>query len=142
LRALFDINVLIALFDPAHVNHDAAHHWLDTKQEHGWATCPLTQNGCVRILSQPRYPNAVSTSDALRRLRDATSHTDHEFWPDAVSIIDTTVFRADYLLAPRQLTDIYLLGLAVRRGGRLVTFDRSISSEAVVDAQPEHLVVL
>ena len=142
MRALFDVNVLIALFDPAHVNHDTSHRWLEVHAASGWATCPLTQNGCVRILSQPKYPNAVTTFDAVQRLKRATSQSTHEFWPDSISIADAGLVRADHLLGPRQLTDIYLLALAVRHGGRLVTFDRAIVTDAVVDAEPKHLVVL
>ena len=68
MRALFDVNVLIARFDPAHVHHERAHRWWKLNKTSGWASCPLTENGFVRILSQPKYPNTIPTRDALRRL--------------------------------------------------------------------------
>ena len=142
MRALFDVNVLIALFDPAHVHHAAAHQWLEANRESGWATSPLTQNGCVRILSQPKYPHAITVSDAISRLRRATEHENHQFWPDGLSILDSDRFDCSGILSSRRLTDIYLLGLAVQNGGRLVTFDRAISRSTVVGADAGRLVVL
>lgn len=142
MRALFDVNVLIALFDPAHVHHEHAHAWLNEHRKSGWATCPITQNGCVRILSQPKYPNAISTMESIRRLDRATSQPEHSFWRDDLSITDSQHFDADHILGPRQLTDLYLLALAVKNEGRLVTFDRAIPLAAVTNAARDHLMVL
>ncbi|MGI9303023.1 MAG: TA system VapC family ribonuclease toxin [Gammaproteobacteria bacterium] len=142
MRALFDVNVLIALFDPAHVHHERAHQWLEVSKESGWATCPVTQNGCVRILSQPRYPNAISVPEAIGRLGDATSQPQHEFWHDDVSIVDAGLFSADRILSARQLTDLYLLALAIAHQGRLITFDKGIPLIAVTGARTAHLVIL
>jgi len=142
MRALFDVNVLIALFDPAHVHHHMAHAWIETHREAGWATCPITQNGCVRILAQPKYPNSIPVTDAIRRLGSAISQPEHAFWNDDLSIVDVLHFNADRILSSRQITDLYLLALAVQNGGRLITFDKAIPLTAVPNARGDHLLVL
>lgn len=138
--ALLDTNVLIALFDSAHVHHARAHDWLAKERKSGWATCPITQNGCIRVLSQPRYPGYLPVGEIARRLRDATMAADHAFWPDSVSVCDPERFRPSSILTPKALTDLYLLGLAVANDGRLVTFDQSIGRAAVAGAEARHLV--
>lgn len=142
MRALLDINVLIALLDGGHQNHGAARAWLLGNAKHGWASCPITQNGCVRILSQPAYPNVIPTSVALGKLTRACAGPQHEFWPDAVSLVDDAVVRPDRVHGPRQLTDLYLLALAVHRDGRFVTLDGAIATNAVRRAGAKHLVVI
>jgi toxin-antitoxin system PIN domain toxin len=142
VRALFDINVLIALFDPAHVHHERAHAWWRRNKASGWASCPLTENGFVRILSQPKYPNTVSVQDALRRLERSIKRGGHAFWADELSLIDSTVFHREQVMGPKRITDLYLLALAVRNAGRLVTFDRGIPISAVEGARPKHRVAL
>lgn len=141
MRALLDINVLIAALDAAHVQHATARGWLEQRVG-GWASCPLTQNGCVRILSQPTYPSPVPAGEVVARLRKATAHASHEFWPDDVSLLDARKVDSTRLLGPRQVTDVYLLALAVEHGGRFVTFDRRVPLAAVRGAGPEHLVAL
>ncbi len=140
--ALLDINVLIALFDAAQVHHKAAHSWLTRNRLRGWATCPLTQNGCVRVMSQPQYPGYLSVPEILRRLKAAVAVKEHAFWPDSISLCDSDRFASDQILTPKTLTDLYLLGLARENGGRLVTFDRGIPLAAVTGAHGRHLVVL
>ena len=142
MRILFDVNVLIALFDPGHVHHDRAHAWWRRNRASGWASCPLTQNGFVRVLSQPGYPNSVSTPEAMRILGKAARQRGHAFWPDDFSITERDRFRSERILGPKQVTDLYLLSLAVQRDGRLATFDRAIPLSAVVGAEQEHLAVL
>jgi toxin-antitoxin system PIN domain toxin len=139
--ALLDVNFLIALFDPDHVHHEAAHAWFSSERGSGWATCPLTENGVVRILSNPAYsPSAERPAEIAARLAAFRASGDHAFWPDDVSICDAKLFRLG--IGHRQLTDAYLLALAVRRSGRLATFDRSIPTKAVHGARSEHLVVV
>ena len=140
--ALLDTNVLIALFDSAHVHHVRAHDWLSRDRSSGWATCPITENGCVRVLSQPRYPGFLPVAEIARRLRDATRASDHVFWADSISVCDPKRFQHGRILTPKALTDLYLLGLAIENEGRLVTFDAAISRVAVAHAEPRHLVVL
>ncbi len=142
LRALLDVNVLIALLDAAHQHHRLAWDWLDANIEFGWASCPLTQNGYLRIVSQPGYPNPGTVREAALRLAAAAGTAHHEFWTDDLSLLDDRHFDGDRLLGPRHLTDHYLLGLAVARHGRLVSFDRGILLGAVRNARPEHLVLL
>ena len=139
---LLDANVLIALFDAAHVHHAVAQRWLASHRSQGWATCPITQNACLRIFSHAAYPGRLSVADISRRLRLAVSAPDHHFWPDTLSLADPTRFIHRHLLTPRHLTDVYLLALAVKNRGRLVTFDRSIPAAAVAGADREHLVIL
>ncbi len=141
-RALLDVNVLIALFDELHQDHDLAVSWLHENIAHGWASCPMTQNGFVRILTQPRYPRPLSASDAIQRLSEATSTRWHAFWPDDVSLLDSTRFHRSKIHGPHQITDLYLLSLAANHQGRFVTFDRSITLNAVSKATKDHLVVL
>lgn len=141
-RSLLDVNVLLALLDPDHVDHSTAREWLSAEIGHGWASCALTQNGFVRILSQPRYPSPVAPSEAARRLRLATSTEHHEYWPCSLSFLDAGRIDSEHVHGPRQVTDVYLLALAVEHGGRFVTFDRSIPLSAARHAGPEHLLVL
>jgi toxin-antitoxin system PIN domain toxin len=144
MRALLDINLLIALFDADHTFHDRAHGWYRKNRIHGWASCPLTENGVVRILSNPNYrPNApLMPEEVISRLQDFSDRSDHFFWPDSISIRDGDRIDRSILLGPRQLTDVYLLALAVTNGGRLVTFDENIPANAVRGAGPDHLCVV
>lgn len=141
-RALLDINVLLALFDSDHVDHNRARDWLGAEIGHGWASCAITQNGFVRILSQPHYPGPVSPAEALGRLSAATQTEHHEYWPCSVSLTDEAVVERTHLHGPRQITDAYLLALASTNDGRFVTFDHSIPLTVVKGARQENLVVL
>lgn len=139
--ALLDVNLLVALFDPNHVHHERAHAWFGDRRSSGWATCPLTENGVVRILSNPAYsPAAERAAEIARRLASFRASGHHVFWPDDVSVCDTGVFRLT--VGHRQLTDVYLLGLALAHGGFLATFDRSIPLKAVRGARPDDLFVV
>lgn len=142
MRALLDVNVLIALLDADHAHHAAATSWLDKNLKAGWASCPITQNGCVRILSQPGYPAPMPAAQVAARLAEAAATAHHAFWPDDVSLLDASVFDHSRLLGPRQVTDAYLLALAVAHKGRFVTFDRSVALAVVTGAEKKHLHVL
>jgi toxin-antitoxin system PIN domain toxin len=142
LRSLLDVNVLVALLDASHVHHRAASDWLAAQVRFGWASCPLTQNGCLRILSLPAYPNPQPTAAVAQRLGQAVADASHAFWPDAFSLLDGGRIQWDRVLSSRHITDAYLLALAAANGGRLVTFDRGISVEAVRGATKRHLVTL
>lgn len=133
--ALLDVNVLVALFDAAHLHHEAAHRWLASQGRRPWASCPLTINGCIRVLSHPSYPTVRATAaDVVAHLRVLCAKPTHEFWPDDVSLLDESRCRVSRLTRSAQVTDVYLLSLAVSRRGRLVTFDRTIPLEAVPGA--------
>lgn len=141
-RALLDINVLLALLDSDHVDHQRARDWINTEIKSGWASCAITQNGFVRVISQPRYPSPVSPSQAMDRLARATSTEHHEFWPCTVSVLDTRVIDRSRVHGPKQVTDAYLLALAAANNGRFVTFDQSVALSAVRSAHTDNLAVL
>ena len=142
MRALLDVNVLIALLDASHISHREATAWFAAHAANGWASCPITQNGCVRIMASPGYPNARPVAQVAGRLREATQHASHQFWPEDFSVLDAESVECTRIHGARQLTDAYLLALAVRHGGRLVTFDRHVPLTAVPRATAKHLVVL
>ena len=142
MRALLDVNVLIALHDANHVHHAAASQWLKAHIEHGWASCALTQNGCLRIMAQASYSNPQPLPVLVRMLQRSTRSTAHEFWSDGPSVLDAGRFEHGHIHSPRQLTDLYLLALAVAHEGRFVTFDRRIPLSAVQGAATRHLVVI
>ena len=141
--ALLDVNVLVALFDPDHVHHEASHDWFRQNRREGWATCPMTENGLVRILSNPAYTTAPESLGSIAgRLVAFCASGNHIFWPDEISLLDGRRIRLESRLSHRNLTDVYLLALARHRGGRLATFDRSIPPAAVVGAELSHLEVI
>jgi toxin-antitoxin system PIN domain toxin len=142
MRVLFDVNALIALVDEGHVSHWTVHEWWAQNNAHGWATCPLTENGLARIMSQPGYKNRITTTFAIDLLSQQVSEGDHAFWPDDISLIDGDWFNADAILGPNQIADAYLLALAVKNDGRLVTLDRNIPLRAVRHGEARHLVML
>jgi len=127
---LLDVNVLLALFDPTHIHFDAAHHWFVTSGEKGWATCPTTENGFIRIAGNPGYPQGSGdTSDVIVRLANFCDREEHHFWSASVSLRD--ILRPGAVITHRQVTDVFLLGLAAHHGGKLATFDRRISTSVV-----------
>jgi uncharacterized protein len=141
--ALLDVNVLIALFDPAHVYHEAAHTWFEVSRKYRWATCPLTENAFVRVLSNPAYPGQATTvEDAVSRLRTFCSEREHVFWPDSVSIRERGRLRWNHVQGHRQLTDVYLLALALSNQGRLATFGSTISLRAIEGAKEQNLELI
>lgn len=142
MRALLDVNVLVALLDAAHVHHRRASTWLARNLGAGWASCPLTQNGCLRILSSPAYPSPLPLAQVVERLAAAAADDSHAFWPDAISLLDARRIGWRHVLSGRQLTDAYLLALAVAQRGCFVTFDRGVSLAAVAGARPDHVVLL
>lgn len=140
---LLDVNLLVALFDPDHVHHEVAHDWFADHRANGWATCPVTENGFVRVLTATRNDAGPTRAPELvERLRQFCTAELHIFWPASVSLRDDTIVRPSFVRGYRQLTDVYLLGLAVGMGGCLATFDRTIPLGAVVDATREHLQVV
>ena len=143
MRALFDVNVLIALLDKNHDKHTTVSNWLGSHIQQGWASCPLTQNGCVRILSQPKYPNSLGIADAVERLRSAVSTPYHRFFADDISLLDDAVMDSGSLSGPKQITDTYLIALAVEHSARFVTLDnKQLPLATVKKASEESLVVI
>jgi toxin-antitoxin system PIN domain toxin len=144
MRALLDANVVIALLDPNHALHDKAHKWWSANQASGWASCSITENGAVRILSNPNYRKQKRSSPAhiIGLLTSFASQTSHEFWNENISLRDEKIFSREEILSSGRITDIYLLALATKHEGKLVTFDQNISLKAVRTAKPQNLTVL
>ena len=141
--ALLDVNLLVALFEPDHPHHEVAHDWFADHHANGWATCPLTENGFVRILANPRYGAVINRpGDLVNHLAALYRSKHHVFWPDSVSLSDEQLFQASVIRGYRQVTDIYLLGLAKKKGGHLATFDSNIPLGAVIGATKSHLSVI
>lgn len=139
---LLDVNVLIALIDPAHVAHDDAHVWFSSKGNASWASCPITENGVVRILGNAKYPNSPGSpavvAGIVEQLRALPGHS---FWAEDFSLVGSDAIDASRILTSAQVTDTYLLALAKVRGGQLATFDRRLSVNAVKDGKATlHLI--
>ena len=140
---LLDVNVLVALMWPAHEAHATAQAWFRRIPGRKWATCPLTQAGFVRIVSNPAFSSqAVSPRQAIDVLSANAGHSGHVFWPDALSVPEALGVFGPKLTGHRQITDAYLLGLAVHKKGLLVTFDRAILTLAVRDMVSNNSVEL
>ena len=128
---LLDINILLALLDPMHVFHDTAHRWFHAEGRTQWSTCPFTENGVVRIASQPSYGNSPGAAPVVAKaLCRLCSRPGHQFWQEDFSLLDETLFVCEKLVG-KHISDSYLLALAVRRGGKLATFDRRLVTDAV-----------
>jgi toxin-antitoxin system PIN domain toxin len=143
MRTLLDVNVLIALLDDAHVFSRRANEWLDAEPR-CIATCPIVENGVVRVLSAPAYSATyrVTPGQVAEGLRAITEAVDHAFWPDDVSVLDEQAIDFTRLHGHRQITDAYLLALAVRHSGALATFDAAVPLSAVRGAAKRHLLAL
>lgn len=127
---LLDVNLLLALSDPMHIHHESVHRWFAEKGQQSWATCPLTENGFIRVASHPNYPNrpgdVTAVLDIFRQLCEAPGH---HFWPEGISILQ--ILESDAIITHAQITDVYLLGLAVHKKGKLATLDQRIPADAV-----------
>jgi toxin-antitoxin system PIN domain toxin len=141
MRALLDVNLIISLFDPDHAFHQRAHEWWAKNMKRGWASCPLTENAVVRIMSNPNYSKETrfTPGDMILRLQTFAGQTDHEFWPDAISLRDGKLFVSERIHSSQQLTDLYLLALATKHHGRLVTFGQGIPLSAIRNASAANL---
>jgi len=126
---LLDVNLLLALSDPMHIHHEAAHRWFAEKGHQSWATCPITENGFIRIASHPNYPNRPGDVPAVYAiLRQLCEAPGHKFWTEDISIIE--ILEHNAIITHSQTTDIYLAGLAVHRESKLATLDQRIPVHA------------
>lgn len=140
---LLDVNVLVALAWPAHVHHEQAHRWFARSRDAGWATCPATQAGFVRVVSNPRFsPDARTPREAVAHLAMIVALPGHVFWADDTSLLGSRFFAADRLFGYRQVTDAHLLAIALRQGGGLITLDRGIRSVIPAGFPPETVSVI
>jgi len=135
-RYLLDVNVLIALVDPAHVQHDEAHEWFGRTGRRSFATCPITENGLLRIVGHPKYPNSPgppsTVASALAAIRALPGHV---FWPDSISLADSSFVDASLLSSHSRVTDGYLLALARANNGLLATMDHKLATEVVPEGK-------
>lgn len=133
---LLDVNVLIALVDPAHVQHDQAHEWFARTGKNAFANCPITENGLLRIVGHPKYPNSPGEPSAVvQSLVAIRSLPGHRFWEDKISMAGAEHIDATRLSDHSQVTDTYLLALARANGGRLASMDRKLVVDAVLDGR-------
>jgi hypothetical protein len=129
MQSLLDTNILIALIWPEHPFHSTAQNWFHKNSRHGWATCPITQSGFVRVVSNTAFSShALSVPDAITALGKNLQHPAHEFWPDELTVAQSAAILQKPLHGHRQLTDAYLLSLAIYKRARFVTFDKRIAS--------------
>jgi toxin-antitoxin system PIN domain toxin len=139
---LLDVSVLIALIDPMHIHHSLVDEWFAVEGQNNWATCPMTENGAIRIVGSNWYTNSPGTPAAVAQiLFELRSLPGHTFWPDNISLLDYSKIDLMRILTPAQVTDSYLLGLAYSRGGKLATLDRRLITDAVHrGAESLHLI--
>jgi toxin-antitoxin system PIN domain toxin len=143
MASLLDVNTLVALAWPNHVHHRPAHAWFGDQSTEGWATAPLTESGFVRVSSNPRATAEARTpGEALLLLREIVRLPGHVFWADDVSLAAEENIQPERVLGYRQVMDLHLLCLAMRRGGRLVTFDRGIRELVPAGHDPEDVVLV
>jgi len=141
--ALLDVNMLLALFHEGHVHHEVAHDWFTDHGGLGWASCPMTEVGLIRILGSPaRVKEHLPLHDVRDILKTFCEHSAHQFWPDDVSLCDIDRFNVEAIRGHQQVADVYLLGLAVKHGGRFVTLDQRVPLAAVKGATRASLEVL
>ena len=144
MSCLLDVNLLIALAWPSHVNHTLAQNWFKQNRKDGWSTCPITQTGFVRISSNPKFiDGAVAPGEAIALLSKVTNAKDHVFWPDNLNLADKQPLPVAHLLGHRQVTDAYLLGLAIKHKGKLATLDKGVTALlSDTGLRQKHLVLL
>ncbi len=136
IRYLLDVNVLIALIDPAHVQHEEAHEWFGRIGHRAFATCPITENGLLRIVGHPKYPNSPGPPSAVAGALSAVrALPGHAFWPDSISPADSAFMNASLLSSHTRVTDSYLLALARAHQGQLATLDQKLATETVPDGR-------
>ncbi|MEI8250926.1 MAG: VapC toxin family PIN domain ribonuclease [Synechococcus sp. ELA057] len=139
MRALLDINVVTARLDGGYGMHRAASVWMERQLEQGWATTAITQNGVIRIMSQPSYPNHRSAAEVAERVAEACNHASHLSWGEEFSLLEAGLIQWNRVLGPRQITDCSLLAFAAKWGGPFVSFDQRIRVDLVPGARPDHL---
>lgn len=128
-RNLVDLNVLIALTDAEHIHREKAERWFLSEGKDNWGICPLTEAGFIRVTTNPARPGgAVSVDKAIAILQALRSSPGCCYWPtsEAESWVAVTAPFANRITGHQQITDAYLLGLAIKEGGVLVTFDRGL----------------
>jgi toxin-antitoxin system PIN domain toxin len=143
LTSLLDVNLLVALAWPNHVHHEVALDWFKKHQRQGWATCPVTQSGFIRVSSnRALIPEARTPEEAAALLREIVDLSGHEFWADDIALVGSPFVDMSKVHGFRQVTDAHLLALAIRHSGRLATLDRSVRVLAPAGSDPDEVVVM
>lgn len=143
MTALPDVNVLVALAWPNHVHHDCARAWFEASHRRGWATCPVTESGFVRVSSNRKVvPDARGPGDAILLLREMTALPGHVFWTDATSLARSQWIEIDRLVGHGQVTDAHLCAVALQHEGRLVTFDAGVAEVLPRGVDPRDVLTL
>lgn len=136
VRYLLDVNVLIALVDPAHVDHETVHDWFGRTGFRAFATCPITENGLLRIVGHPKYPNSPGPPSAVAAaLAAIRALPGHAFWADSISFASSPHINSTQLSSHTRVTDSYLLALACANQGQLATLDHKLATAAVPDGE-------
>lgn len=141
--SLLDVSVLVALAWPNHVHHRAAHRWFERAARAGWATSSIVELGFVRVSSNARViASAVTPQEAAALLRRITALPHHRFWADDVRFAESPEVALARVAGHQQVTDAHLVGLAVRHGGRMATFDRGVRALVPPGRNPESVVLV
>ena len=143
MRYLLDVNVWIAFLDEAHVHHPTVLAVMEQK-ELKVASCPLVENGVIRILNLPGYSKfgPVGFERVSNKLQEICGEMDYEFWHDSVSMRTAGLIDWSRVLGHNQITDIYLLALAKANHGCLATLDHRVALSTVVGAAAKNLRLL
>jgi toxin-antitoxin system PIN domain toxin len=141
---LLDVNILVARFWEEHVFHQKVRAWMASHERDGWATCPITQAGMVRTISNPGFSqNAPRPTEAIHWLAESLRlDPNHHFWADGLPFSDGCAESLPLLNGFKQLTDAYLLGLAISHKGRLLTLDRRMLALAPNESHAREALVI
>ncbi len=127
MKSLLDLNILFALTWSSHIHHESAHQWFKKERGQGWATCPITQSGLVRLSSNKKIlAEAVTPTEAYILLNTLVALPDHQFLADSIPLNEAIIFQQVNILGHRQITDAYLLSLAIYNEARLISFDKGL----------------
>lgn len=138
-----DVNTLVALWWPTHQAHDQVLHWFARNAKAGWATCPFTESATIRLFSNPAFsPDALTVEEAIAAVSTNLKHAAHQFWPDDLSFIEAVAPFRGQIVGHQQVTDAYLLGLAIRRRGKFVTLDQAIGALLPAGAPERSTIVV
>ena len=141
MTSLLDVGVLISLLDANHAHHAAVMGWWK-QNVNPWASCPITQNGYLRIVTQKNYANTISVNAAIQKLTQAVSTPAHVFLSDNISLLNPQLVTHRHIQGNKQFTDVYLLALSVSHGARFVTLDAGVPRVAVPQATTGSLHVI
>jgi toxin-antitoxin system PIN domain toxin len=128
-RNLLDLNVLIALTDTEHTHRRKAERWFLSTGNEDWGVCPLTEAGFIRVTTNPAMKlGTITLERAVAILQSLRGHPGYHYWriTDAESWVAVTAQFASRITGHQQITNAYLLGLAIKEDGVLVTFDRGL----------------